>query len=575
MSEQENNAQPQQPSPLAEAIASATPEAPKPFAYTDTHTAQNTPMQHPPAPLSVSKRSLEEKDREHGFSSIFLGSGKAENEKAQELVGQWLGWMAVKDLHNQDKASATVYQAAKNDWEQYLERNYPGVAPEQLEQTAVTLYKFFQSLQDDILVRSRMMREEGISNASNRGSDLITSDIVGKVPGAATQGYSISEAMTRAAHRSQNSAYHYSVLCRNSFLSFTFLRADKMELANLVNDINLTVRGYVRRVGNNTMTLASIAGMKAVWEFIKPRIISCSVEGIVDFSDLGRLIRITDMQTVYSALLASATDDGVQMDLRCINAGCSWHKFDLVDPTKFVNVRYSIQTAEEAAIFGNIFADRTKYTPEQVLAMINQSKYGLESNFIYNAEQTIRLTINPPAIADAFVTFEYFVGQVEPQIADARTKVIDENALEEQLAILFASLGSSELVHWVSEFAIIPKGNVDALPVIYRRAESPAGEFNKGLLGALQADKALGRELTMFVYNRAPFMTRTFVGLRNYKCPECGTHSHEMQEEDRQLGYTPIDAFMTFFTHTQLMLMVEATKHQEMLNEARSNSTDQ
>lgn len=578
MNEHESGNQPQQPdtpeqplSGLAQAVSDAQPKADKPFAYLDEHTPTNTPMKDMPAPQSASKRELDwENDRVRGFTTMFLGNGKLDNKRAQELIGMWLGFTAVKDMHAQGKASDEMLVTATNSWEQFLEKEYPNRTSAEMQETAISFYKFMNTWQDDILLRSRLVREDGISNVSNRGGDLLTSDIVPKLPGANVQGFGMADVMTRGTARESETAYHYSVLCRNSFLAFTFARFDKLELASLINDINRTVRGYVRRVGHNSMVLASMAGMWAVWKWIRPRILSSSVEGLADFNDLARLIRITDMHAVYSAILAAATDEGVQMDLRCINAGCDWHKFDLVDPTKFVNVRYSIQTPEEAATFGNIFSDRRKYTPEEILAMIEKSTYGLETNKVYNSRQSVRLTIAPPSIADAFATFEYFVGQVEPMLADARTKVIEEEALEEQIAIILAGLGSCELMHWVSEFTLLPGGMESGNVTTFKRADAPSDEFNKGLMGSLRIDKKLDKDLTLFVYNKAPFMTRTFTGLRNYKCPVCGSESHELQEEDRQLGYTPIDAFMTFFTHTQLMLMDEAARNQEVTKEALS-----
>lgn len=557
-------------SKLSEGISQTIPQPERAFAYNDLHTPENTPMKKLLPSVPESKKELTEEDRARGFSTVYLGNGKDENDAASELISRWLSWSTIKELALADQVSSSVWAAADGDWKQYVEKNFPDKSPKEMEERAVSLYKYFSGIQDGLAVRTRMVREEDTSNVSQRAEKLATGEIIGKVPGANSKGLSISEVMTRATLRSAQSAYHYTMNLRNSFMAFTFVRPNKLEMADLINNINRRVGLYVREVGGNSVALAYIAGVIEVWNFLKPRIISSSVKGIIDFADLGKLIRFTDFQVMCSGLLASVTDDGVQMDLRCIKGNCDWHKFDLIDPTKLVRVRHSIQTDEEAAVFGNIFSGRVEYTAEEVLALIAQSNYGMDDAYVYNEDQTVRLKCAPPSIVDAIVTFEYFVGQVDPQLQAVRNKVASAKEAEEQIAIILNGLGASEFIHWVSEFAMLPNGLVDDSTVVFRRSEVEADEFNRGLMNSLQADKALNKALTMFIYNKTPYMTRTFVGLRNYVCPKCTTPSDGLQEEDRKLGYTPIDAFMTFFTHTQLMLMDLAVSRQEVNKEARS-----
>ncbi|MNM18445.1 hypothetical protein D3C81_287380 [compost metagenome] len=574
MSENENQggtpAENLEPNKLAESVSSTIPQPDRQFAYNDLHTPENTPMKKLLPSVPDSKKELTEEDRARGFSTVYLGNSKADNDAASELISRWLSWSTLKELALADQVASSVWAAADADWKQYVEQNFPDKSPKDMEDRAVSMYKYFSGLQDSLAVRTRMVREEDTSNVSQRSATLATAEIIGKVPGAASKGLSISEMMTRATLRSAQSAYHYTMNLRNSFMALTYVRPNKLEMADLINNINRRVGLYVREVGGNSVALAYIAGVIEVWNFIKPRIVSSSVKGIIDFADLGKLIRFTDFQVMCSSLLASVTDDGVQMDLRCIKGNCDWHKFDLIDPTKLVRVRHSIQTDEEAAVFGNIFSGRVQYSAEEVLAMIAQSNYGLNDAFVYNEDQTVRLKVAPPSIVDAIVTFEYFVGQVDPKLKEVRNKVAGAKEVEEQITIILNGLGASEFIHWVSEFSMLPNGLVDESTMTFRRSEVEADEFNRGLMNSLQSDSTLNKNLTLFIYNKTPYMTRTFVGLRNYVCPKCTTPSDGLQEEERKLGYTPIDAFMTFFTHTQLMLMDLAVTRQEVTKEARS-----
>jgi len=569
MSEQENNPGGEQ-SPLAAAVSSTIPEPVKGFAYTDEHTEQNTPMKEfvPGVPEAI--RQQPEEAREKGFTTFFLGNGKEENLAAQDLVARWITLTTARDMFKNGQMPESFKLTAENEWNQYVEQTHPGRTSVAVEMQALQLYRFFEGLQDSLLLRTRMMNEPGVTNVSRRSDKLVVADILGKVPGNSVQGFSVSEVMTRATLRSTSAAYQYDVLLRNSFCKLVFTRPAKSELGSLINDINLTVRGYVRQVGHNSLQLATIAGMKAVWNWFHPRIISCSVDKIVDFKDLVQVIRITDFLPLCNAILASIADEGVNMDIGCINIGCDEHTLDLIDPTKLTQIRTSIQTPEEAAILGNIANGRRTYSVAETLAMIEQSTYGLESTSVWNEAQDIKLSIAPPSMADAFMTFDFFSARVDSQLRDIRTKVVDERTLEEQIAIALNSLGAAEFIHWISAFTRMPPKDEDGEPLVLRRAECDSDEFNKGLISALEKDKVLNRAVTNFIYNKVLYMTRTFSGIRNRVCPKCDTPSDANQEPERKLGYTPVDSFMAFFTHTQLILMDQAVTRQEEIKEALS-----
>lgn len=560
---------PGEESKLSQAVSDTIPQAevPREFNYLDEHTPERTLMNKFPEPTSQSKSELVDIDRENGFSTIFLGTSKADFDKVNELLGRWLSLEAIRQSRKKGRASESMFHSAENEWASYVEKEYPGISVVDIEERSKELYRFFDSTRDAILARTRVPLENS-TNVSQYSSKLTAADIVARTPNSDTEGFSIAEIMARSAANATGSAHRYSVLLRNSFTSIDFARFGKENLGDVVNDINATVRGYVRQVGNNTLTIASIAGMKAVWEWFHPFILSSSTKGLLDFKDLINVINIKDFPTLCNAILASITDDGIGMDLRCIETTCDHGSFELIDPTKLTNIRPGIQTDAEAAILGNIANGRVNYDVDQVLALIAQSTYGLETNFVYNERKSIRLTIAPPSMADAFVTFDYFVGQIDPRLARVRSKIVNEEQLQEQIAIELNRLGATEYIHFVSEYAVLPPEGSDKAPLVLRRSECNPDEFNKGLLAALERDSSLNTAMTKFIYLKSPYMTRTFSGLRNRVCPKCGHGNHE--GSGVALGYTPIDSFMTFFTHTQMTIMAEAVKRQADVKEALS-----
>lgn len=540
--------------------------------YSETHTAENTPMKKVLPSLSEKIREGTEEDREKGYLPIFLGNSRVSHEAAQTLLSKWLQLTAIKDLNKEGHADSTMLASAKNEWDQYAQQHHPDQTHEQLEELCADLYRFMEEYVDPIKLRSKVMNEADISNVSDRGSSVVTSDVLGKKPSASTAGFSVSEIMRRSSLRAEQGDYQFDVLLRDSYCSLTFTRPSKLDLSALVNDINRTVKGYVRSVGGNNITLAYVAGMRVVWDFLASRIVSSSVSGLVDFKDLVRVIRASDFGTICMALIKSTHNNGIPLQLRCLEDKCNWNEFQIADPEKLVRVRRSIESPQDSAIYANVFNSKIKYSVEETLAMIKESTYGLgkEENRVYNADRTVYLEIGPPSLAEAFETFDYYAGKINPQLQEIRSKVIDQKEYETQVALLLTTLGGTEFLHWVKTYVSVAPPNSDAADTVFHRDECDAAEFNKGLMGVILESNALNKSLSSFILNKTPLMSHTFVGVSNYQCPECKKRMDSLQNPERKLGYTPIDPFMAFFILTQLKLMTQAAEAAEATKEAIS-----
>lgn len=565
----------QQPDPVVPPVAEAAP-APAPAApvseagYGEVHTAANTPMKKVLPTVSEFLRQGTDDDREKGYLPIFLGNSRASNETANQMLSKWLQYTAMKSLAEQGHANPSMLAAAKNEWDQYCQENHAEKTAAEMERMCGDLYRFMEEYLDSIKVRSKVMNEEGISNVSDRGSNIVTPDILGKKPGRSSKGFSVSEVMRRSSMRAEDGDFQFDVLLRDSYCSLTFTRPSKLDLASLVNDINRTVKGYVRTVGGNSITLAYVAGMRVVWDFLAARIVNSSVTGIVDFKDLVRIIRISDFGTICMALIKSTHNNGINLDLRCLSDKCDWADFKLTDPDKLVRTRHSIETDEDSAIYANIFNSKIKYSVEETLAMIKKSTYGLDNNRVYNADKSIYFEIAPSSLAEAFETFDFYAGRINPQLQDIRSKITDQKEYETQVALLLTTLGSTEFLHWIKTYVAVATPGTDEEDVVFHRDECDASEFNKGCMEVILDSQPLNKSLSAFILNKTPFMSHTFVGVANFQCPACKKRMEEMQAPERQLGYTPIDPFMAFFTLTQLKLMTQAAEAAEATKEAIS-----
>lgn len=570
MADENTPSAPSDQSALASAVADAIPQPTKLFGYGDNHTPENTPLKTKVDSLPESVGKLEDIDavRGQGYTTVYLGNSKEDFQAVHELVSIWFSVSSIRNASKNNRINLSMLNAATAEWKQYCDEKFPDITYDEMEARAADMYRYLQNTSDPIMVKTRMMLEDA-PNVYKASETIVMSDITGMVPSATVKPNSLSEEMERGASRGNESPYLYAVNLRNSYCKFQFSRGHKTDAAVMVNEINATIRGYVRTVGGNSLVLSTIAGYRAIWNWLVPYITSCSVDGIADFNDLARVIRFRDMEVILAALLSSFEDDEANMDLRCFNLACDWSSYEKINPALLVRNRPVAHTDKELALLGNIFNGTARYNVKQILDFIDEATYGIDDTYLYNEKQTVRLTMGSTSLAEAFAALDYMVTQVDPQIASARNSITDQEALEAQIGIILSGVGGCEFLHWVTEFALLPEPGSEGEIRVFKRRDSDQYEFNKGLRGALK-DDYLDKQVTRFVYTVGPYMTKTFIGLRNCKCPKCGKGAEEFNGQARNLGYTPIDIFMTFFTHTQFMLVRRAEAKRRAELEVRS-----
>lgn len=566
MSEEENKSTPVNETPKERA------------GHKDVQTPENTPMQDHVADVSeIVSPITEEKDLERGHLDIFLGSSKASQDRVSALITAWLTLNASKSLHIQNQMSDEAYKKSALNWAKFVEENYPGKTPDEVSTLAENTYRFVNEIQDEVKVRSKLLYEPDVTNRSSRGNGYVTGDIVGKTPGASTKGHKRSDIMRRSNTRANNEALEYDVLLRDSMLALSFTRPNRLQMGGIVNDIMRTVGGYVRQINHNSVTIARIASMRAIWNHLSKQIVRSSVSDITNFGQLASAITITDFNTLCIAYLESFTTKGVPLRLNCLNEKCDWSEVNLVKPSLLHRHRPSLDTPEDLAIYGNLLNSTVTYTLEQTRAMSRKHTYNLETNRVYtNEEKTIFTVIAPPVLAEAFNTFDFFVGQVNPKLQDIAIKVLDEKEAEAQRAVTLSELASTEFLHWIQEYHTIAPPDSGEEDIVMRRydEEENSSEFDKGLMYIITENEYFNREFARFVLNKTPYMSKTFVGVRNFCCPKCKQNSGDLQDPnnllDKTPGYTPIDPIMSFFTLTQLMLLNQAVDSSQVTKEVLS-----
>jgi hypothetical protein len=517
-----------------------------------------------------------EEQKDGGFMTVFLGNRKEDIIAAQNVIARWLGYTGTKAMWDEERIPESVFRKAESDWLQYIETSWPGKTSDQVSNHASDLYAFMSEIQDELKVRTSVMNEPGIANSSNRGG-VNTGDIIGKKPSASTKGFSQRENMRRRAARKTGSGadkLSYDVLCRDSFATFAFSRTNHTEMGALINDIRRTLTGYVQQIGNNSAVLARIASLRVIWNFIAKRITNSSVTDLADFNQLSNVILLTDMEAIITALIESTNSKGINLNLRCLSGNCDWEAFKLVQASKLLRHRHHITSDEDSAIYANLLNGHAKYSMEETRALSRASTYGLDSNRVYNDEKSIYLECAPPTLAEAFGAFDFFIGEINPQLAELRTKLIDPAEYQTQVTMTYNNLGSTEFIHWVQAQVDLPAENTDEEETVFRRSEMDAIEFNGGIMDVLRDQEDLNRNLVKFILNKTPYMSRSFMGVRNYVCPKCRKNMADLEDPegllDRKLGYTPIDPVMSFFTLTQWAMLKQTAVQNQIKSEALS-----
>lgn len=571
---EENN---EQGLPKEEAPAQATPvpEPVKPATYTSTHTAENTTMKNRLVPKSCFVRELSEEEIAKGYITVFLGNSKEARDHSAKLMAPYIQMLTMRRYADEDPVRyGPGAEKQRLDWEAFIEKEYPEMSVEEAEENAQRMVAFYTEFLDDIKMRSDAIRELAITNVSDRGG-LITPDVSGIKPGNGNKNMKDSDIMRRRSLKAEDGRLVFDLELRNSFTKLIMSRPSKMEMGDLINNIRSEIKGYVRQVNNNSIVLARIAAARVIWNFIADRITYSSVTDIGDFRQLASVIRWSDIDTLTMGLLRAYTNQGIRMQLICAGPQCGWKGFELVDPELMVHHRDFHTTDEEAAIYANLFNHKATFTIDQTLAMIKSANFGLDTNQVFNEDRSIYMELASPSLADAFATFDYFAARISPKLANLRNTIIDPEEYETQRNMLYTDLGATEYIHLISKFVAVGAPNTDEKDLVLDREKArDQNDFNEGLLEVIKDSEFLNRSLTRDVINKAPFLSKTFVGLQNFDCPKCRKNQEAFEDPQnikaRKLGYTPVDPIMAFFTHIQLEMMASATARHEEKVEALS-----
>lgn len=532
--------------------------------YQEEHTRENTTFADATEPQPFITRMYSEEEAkkitEEGYLTYFLGNTKAVVQEANEIISNWVEYSSAELDYQDGEIEASGFNAIKDKWEEYSAKKFPGMNQSEILDYCRKLYSFNNDMLDTIKVRSKVVREKGVTNVSDRGG-ITTGDVVGKKP-RRNNAPDLVERMRIQSIGAREEEYQFDVLLRNSFVFFTIRRPSRLKLGELIQEVHRTVKGYVRSTNNPTINLSYLAAVRAVWNYITSLIVTCSVKDITDFKQLEDLILINDVDALAVGLSKASMNRGHNVQLHCLEQGCGWVGVGLGDPAKLLQKRDNLITKEEAAVYANIMNGRVKLSTQQVRELQRNSKY-ITDNRVYNESRSYYLEIEPPTLRVGFDALDQVADSINPRIQRLRAESTQKE-FESNLEELLINVTPMEYIHWVARTAT--PGETAEDDDIIERYGNDQDAFNQGLMSVLEDDSYLANKLANKVRLQSPFMSRTYCAVGYFECPDCKKNSKEHDEIG--LGYTPINPLMNFFTLTQLKLINEMqtlTKSDEVL----------
>ncbi len=529
----------------------------------EAHTLANTTVKNP-IPGTSPVTGQFNPDDGTPFMRMFLGTKKSDYDRFSKLIELWLTANMTAEDRNATKAEIA---AAKSNLEEFARAEFPAKDAKEINRLAQSYYNFFQDFVEPEMFKNAIVKHEGWTNQSEFADGRVNADIIRLIAGRAQEAkFSMRDRMRRQHRRASSEPENIRILLRNSFVCIRISRPDVLDLSRLIQNINAEIRGYVRRVNGNSLTLARASIIRVIWNFIADRIVWCSVKDTQNYYELANVILRSDIGALAMALIASTSSNGINLMLEHQTKDCDWSEYDRVDPTLLVNAIPDYLTSAQAVALGNLENHVQTYSREEVVKLQAQSDFQVERR-VYFPDGGGYFELKDPTLATVFETFDLFVARVRPSIQDLRASQIDDAKYAQGLDNIINTVGGSEYVHWIDKYVVTPEEGSDEEPVVYTRADDSM-EFTEGLFDILNDDAELSVALVRAVRNNAPRMSHTMVGVPNFVCPNCKGNSGE---ENSVHGITPFDPLMAFFIHTQLTLMERIDRQAQGSAEALSN----
>lgn len=481
-----------------------------------------------------------------------------------------------------DKKKKEEMQMYLNKFNELKAEHFPDLSDDEVGAYCMVYLQFVRRyLSRSFAAQDELVANDLLVNRFNgpKGPVPFINPITPKVRATATK-----RDRMRRRHNSgatQNIADSFTMVLNNSIIVMKVKRPARVELINLINDIEMKLRYFGERWVINSINLERAGISRLIVDFVLDRVTEHSVEGILSPAELKEIILSNDIDVLAALLLENASPRGVYYNLNCLNNKCNHSELILIDPHDFIHVNDADMSEEQKDMISQMLNHGRKFKMEEIRKLQNKYKFkgvdvdtAVKLSTAINAEPTAQFTLGVPSVGEYFATFDLMSERYDPTIKKYAMDYPETEKFRKKRSEFLGAIRMGEFVHWVKNYITFGDPQTETPDEIDDRGGDARG-FEEGALDIFADDDEAYWKVFGAIHEKVPYMTNTFVGILNSECPKCGNR-HVAEEEGEKLheivsasGFTPIDMVTNFFDLTR-MLINELGEQQRVQEEITS-----
>ena len=515
------------------------------------------------------KAIKEDEEIGSGVLPIFLGGNEEVHKRITEAAIAYLSYNSANE-----KGKTKEAQIFHNKFVDIQEKHFPDLSLEDVG-NYVSIYFHFARRYLDRAVR----RAEEITNHelfTNRVERIKSGEssmipLINPIKPTVRKTQSQSERMRRRYFAATpNNPDAFTVILYNSFIVTKIRRPLRAELIKLINEIELELRFFGERWVVNSINLERAGISRKIADFFLSLVQTHSVEGLLSNDELKNYILANDINTMALALLQAGSPKGVHYNLNCLANKCNHSELIHIDPYDLMLVNDHDMDDDQLDFIYKLINGGKQVPAEELVKYQNRYKYNgkaidtaikfYENPLESDTTKAIgQFTLGVPTLAEYFTSFDLVAETYDPTIKRYRIDFPDTQEYRKKRAEFMGSIRMGEYVHWFTNFITYGDPDKEEADEVEDREESQR-EFEKGLLEIFSEDDVLYWNALAKITEVIPYLTHTFIGIRNSECPKC--HGKPSDEENKEknpnftvnTGFTPIDIVTNFFDHTRALI---------------------
>lgn len=520
--------------------------------------------------VNAAKPLKENEDVGSSVLPIFLGGSEEIHKKITETAIAYLSYNRAKEAKRDKEA-----QMFLNKFTELQELYFPDLSLDDVGNYASVYFHFSRRYLDRAVIRGGdLIKHEDFINRGMRVKDgeppvfiPLINPITPKVRPTQTQ----SERMRRRYFASTpNNPDSFTVVLYNSFIVTKIRRPLRSELIKLINEIELDLRYFGERWVVNSINLERAGIARKIVNFFLGLVQGHSVEGLLSPDELKNYMLANDVNTIALALLQAGSTKGVHYNMTCLANACNHSELVHIDPYDMYLVN-DIDMEDDQRDFINAIINTGKQTSvEDILKYQNRYRYAgkpvVTAAKIYEnplekdtSKANGQFTIKVPTMAEYFTSFDLVAEQYDPTIKKYVLDYPDIKEYRKKRSEFMGSIRMGEYIHWIGNYISYGNPDQEVEDIVEDRSESQR-EFEKGIMQIFGEDEILYWNVLGRITEATPYMTHTFIGIRNSECPKCHGRPEQPDNQDKNsdftinTGFTPIDIVTNFFDHTRTLI---------------------